>query len=49
MSNIGIQRCSNKYCKYCGKTDYSDDELKKMLKSTFKERTMSIRELVNGG
>ena len=49
MSDIGIQRCSNKYCKYCGKTDYSDDELKKMLKSTFKERTMSIRELVNGG
>lgn len=34
MSNVGLQRCSNEYCKCCGN---SDSELKSALKQKFKQ------------
>ena len=45
MSNVGIQHCSNPYCKVCGNDDLS---IKKALKQKFKDlKGKSIRQYVN--
>ena len=47
MQGIGIQRCSNPYCKYCSK--YDDTELKYLLKTKFKYlENKSVRFYING-
>ena len=44
MANVGIQHCSNPYCKVCGNDDSS---IKKALKQKFKDlKGKSIREYV---